>query len=368
MERGITKPGDNTSPLGPDAERTIRYVAQPWNKLEIPTLADTEGDSMKIALEQLRKCCVSALTANGLSPDEAELVAEEYLDAELRGRHSHGIVALVSLINKGLQKAKEEELVVKSGSVYALLNGKRNLAAIVLKRQLPKAIKNAREHGVYVLAIFNMHSYLMPGTVARAIAAEELIALLCNYGGQKRVAPHGSIDPLFATNPLAAGIPSHQGPVVLDMATSVVAMGEVREALRSGVLLPEGIAMDKDGLPTQDPQQVSAGALFPFGGYKGSGIAFVVEVLTSCLLDLQASKDEIRRGYLLFFLDPSRFLPLNKFKDNVDQLREQIKVSRKAPGVKEIFLPGERSEQIKQINLARGWLELDPSVLAALNG
>ena len=143
----------------------------------------------------------------------------------------------------------EDYKIIKDEDCYMVIDGNGGMGQLVLKEIFPKIIQKAKDKGIAMLGIYNMHSYLMPGTYARKATEEDILAIICNYGGAPRTAPFGSIDPVFATNPIAVGIPSNDIPIVVDMATSQLAMGKVRLAKKLGESIPEGLAIDKDGNP-----------------------------------------------------------------------------------------------------------------------
>ena len=143
------------------------------------------------------------------------------------------------------------------------------------------------------------------------------------------------------------------------MATSKTAMMKIRLAKKLGRDLPEGVAIDKDGNATINPEEAMDGALLPFGGYKGSAMALMVEVLTRTMFDIKDNE----RGFLFIFINPAVFKEINQFKKEVSELITNIKSSRKAEGVEEIFIPGERSEKIKQENLKKDYLEIDDKII-----
>jgi L-2-hydroxycarboxylate dehydrogenase (NAD+) len=174
----------------------------------------------------------------------------------------------------------------------------------------------------------------------------------------RSVAPFGGTRPALGTNPIAFGSPSSRGPVVLDMGTSAF-MGTdraYREIL--GQQLPEGVAVDAEGRPTRDPAKARLGALLSFGGYKGFGLAFMVQalgVLAGSALD--PDKDD---GYLFIVLKPELLVDPHDFKEQISALIDRIKATPRQPGVDEIRIPGERAFRAREQAL-RGGIEVDAS-------
>ena len=317
---------------------------------------------MKIQIDEIKKTCLEILIGKGLSKEHALEVFEEYLDAELSGRTCHGFQAFPKFGAKLIDKVNEPEVLREEDNLL-YLDGKKNLGQVVCSKYVPKLIQKAKDRNIAMMGIKNMHSYLKPGTYARMAAENNLVAFIFNYGGWKRIAPHGSIDPFFGTNPVAVGIPGKDFPVVIDMATSSIAMMKVRMADKLGEKLPEGVAMDKNGNPTTDPFEAMDGALYPFGGYKGSALALVVELITNTMFDIDIHNEtKANRGFFFAFFNPEVFRPVDEFKESVSKLVDDIKNSRKADGVSEIIIPGEQGDKIKEENLKKGYVELDERI------
>jgi len=315
---------------------------------------------MKITIPQIKKLCFQVFEKNGVSKKDGELIFAEYLDGELRGRNCHGFLAFVKFGAKMLNKSEGRPKVIKQAPSYTIIDGKRNLGQIVCAEWVPKTIQKAKKQGIAMLGISRMHSYLMPGTYARYIAEKDMIAIIFNHSGALRIAPTGGKDKMIGTNPIAVGIPSSGLPIVLDMATSSISMNKVRLAKQLGKLLPAGVALDKNGKPTRDPQKALDGAMLSFDGYKGYGLALVVEIFTRVLFNL---KPNTRRGYMFIIIDPKIFGSVNAFKKRVAKYTKDIKKSRKKKGVKEIYFPGEKSEKTKQANLKKKYLEIDDKII-----
>jgi len=319
---------------------------------------------MQIKIEEIKKLAVTALEKRGLSKEQAEIITEDHLDGELRGRQCHGFASFPKFCINKLKIPIPNYKIIKEQENFILVDGNESMGEIVLDDVLPKIIDKSKKNGIGMLGLYNMHSYRMPGTYARKIADQDMIGLICNYGGNPRIAPEGSIDPIFATNPIAAGFPTKNNPIVVDMATSKIAMGKVRLAKKLDKQLEEGNAIDKDGNPTINPTEAMLGAMLPFGGYKGGNMALIVEILSRCLFNIPLDQEiKGKRGFMFIIIDPSKFTTIENFKERNTELVQKIKNSRKAEGVDEIFLPGEQSERIKEENIKKGYLEIDDKIV-----
>lgn len=321
---------------------------------------------MKVPIEDIEKKCIAALVAKGYDEEDAKEIVDEYIDGELRGRKCHGVSMFPKFAYKASEKRQGKYKLEKEGSSYLKIDGMGNKVPIILRKYLPRLIEMAKEAGVSMLGIHNAVTYLMPGTYARKIAEQDMIGLIFNYGGWPRIAPTGSIDPMFGTNPVGIGIPSDTIPIVVDMGTSEQVMGKVRMADRLDEDLPEGVAVDSDGNATIDPKAAMDGALLPFGGHKGYALALVIEILTKTLFDIDHKEEgKANRGFMFIVIDPASFGDVGAFKKRVSKLINEIKSCRK-DGVDEIFVPGERSERTKQENLSRGFVEIDDKFMEDL--
>jgi delta1-piperideine-2-carboxylate reductase len=210
------------------------------------------------------------------------------MKAERDGSLSHGLFRLpayVSGLKSGKINGKARPEVKKISSSVIKVLGNNCLAPMIHNKGLPELIKTAKENGVAVLAINNSHHMAAMWPETEAVAEEGLVAFACT-SYKPAVAPAGAIKPLFGTNPISFAWPRPgKTPVVFDMATASMAMGEVQVAKREGHKVPLGTGLTKDGKGTTDPAEIAdGGVLLPFGGYKGSGIAMMVELLAGALV------------------------------------------------------------------------------------
>ena len=244
--------------------------------------------TVSLKLDEIFDLSKKTLLANGCDDETASILADLIKKAERDGSLSHGLFRLpayVSGLKSGKINGKARPEVKKiSPSVIKVL-GNNCLAPMVLNKGLPELIKTAKENGVAVLAINNSHHMAAMWPETEAVAEEGLVAFACT-SYKPAVAPAGAIKPLFGTNPISFAWPRPgKTPVVFDMATASMAMGEVQVAKREGHKVPLGTGLTKDGKGTTDPAEIAdGGVLLPFGGYKGSGIAMMVELLAGALV------------------------------------------------------------------------------------
>ena len=244
--------------------------------------------TVSLTLDEILNLAKKTLLANGCDEETATILADLIMKAERDGSLSHGLFRLpayVSGLKSGKINGKARPEVKKiSPSVIKVL-GNNCLAPMVLNKGLPELIKAAKENGVAVLAINNSHHMAAMWPETEMIAEQGLVAFACT-SYKPGVAPAGATKPLFGTNPISFAWPRPgKTPVVYDMATASMAMGEVQVAKREGHKVPLGTGLNKDGKETTDPGEIAdGGVLLPFGGYKGSGIAMMVELLAGALV------------------------------------------------------------------------------------
>ncbi|MEW6408520.1 MAG: Ldh family oxidoreductase, partial [Nitrospirota bacterium] len=195
------------------------------------------------------------------------------------------------------------------------------------------------------------------------IMAKKGMIGICMTNTEPGMAPYGAAEKILGTNPLSIAVPTRDHPMILDMSTSVVARGKIVLAMEKGGGIPEGWAINKDGEITTDPIEALEGALLPFGGAKGSGLAIMVDILTGALSGSSVGKGvkgtfdmehEGTKGDLFLAIDPANFGDYECFLDKVEDLKNQIKQAKKAKGVDEIFLPGEVEYLTRERKLKEG--------------
>ena len=244
--------------------------------------------TVSLTLEEIYNLANKTLISNGCDKENADILSDTITRAERDGSLSHGLFRLPSYVaslksGKVNGKAKPEVKKV-SPSVIKVL-GNSAFAPMVLKAGLPELIKLAKETGVAVLAITNSHHMAAMWPETETIAEQGLVGFACT-SYKPMVAPAGAKKALFGTNPISFAWPRlGKTPVVYDMATAAMAMGEVQVAAREGHKVPLGTGLNKDGKETTDPNEITkGGVLLPFGGYKGSAIAMMVELLAGALV------------------------------------------------------------------------------------
>ena len=305
--------------------------------------------TISLSLEDIYNLANKTLLANGCDEETSNILSDLIMKAERDGSLSHGLFRLPAYIaglKSGKINGKNRPKVSKITPSVVKVDGNNCLAPMVLNKSLPELIKAAKENGVAVLSITNSHHMAAMWPETEAIAEEGLVAFACT-SYKPAVAPAGSIKPLFGTNPISFAWPrKNKPPVVYDMATASMAMGEVQVAKREGHKVPLGTGLTKDGKETTDPAEIAdGGVLLPFGGYKGSGIAMMVELLAGALVGDNFSYETAEKdnndggppsgGEFILAISPDKL-------SNSDWDTHSSKFFEKMKSMGDVRLPGER--------------------------
>ncbi len=305
--------------------------------------------TISLSLEDIYKLANKTLLTNGCDEETSNILSDLIMKAERDGSLSHGLFRLPAYIaglKSGKINGKNRPKISKITPSVIKVDGNNCLAPMVLNKSLPELIKAAKENGVAVLSITNSHHMAAMWPETEAIAEEGLVAFACT-SYKPAVAPAGSIKPLFGTNPISFAWPrKSKPPVVYDMATASMAMGEVQVAKREGHKVPLGTGLTKDGKETTDPAEIAdGGVLLPFGGYKGSGIAMMVELLAGALVGDNFSYETAEKdnndggppsgGEFILGISPEKL-------SNSDWDTHSSKFFEKMKSMGDVRLPGER--------------------------
>jgi L-2-hydroxycarboxylate dehydrogenase (NAD+) len=316
-----------------------------------------------LSVAAAREHAERALRGIGYDEREVSIIADHVIDAALCGYEYSGLAKILNIPEHRRFKAPRYPMkVLRETEVSTLYDGGNNVGMLVMYHAARAAIDKAVAQGVAIVGATNSWMSGRSAYYCEMIARAELVGIH-TAASARSVAPLGGTRPTLGTNPIAFGMPSTHGPVVFDMGTSSFMGTDLAYRERIGRLLPEGVAVDAEGRPTRDPAMARLGALLPFGGYKGFGLAFIIQalgVLAGSALD--PGKDD---GYLFIVFKPDLLVSLDDFKRELNELIERIKATPRAPGVDEIRIPGERAFRTREQALSRG-IEIDLAVYDAL--
>ena len=241
-----------------------------------------------LSLDEIYKLAHDCLKQNGADAANAAALSNTIMTAERDGSHSHGLFRLpayIASLRSSKVKGNAQPKATMVTPAVIRLHGDNGYAPMAHAIGLPLLAKAAKDIGVAVLSISHVHHMAALWPEVEVLAEEGLVGLACTPY-MPAVAPAGATKPLFGTNPISFAWPRPgQTPVVFDMATASMAMGEVQIAAREGHDVPMGTGLDKNGQMTTNPNDIAdGGVLLPFGGYKGSAIAMMVELLAAGLV------------------------------------------------------------------------------------
>jgi LDH2 family malate/lactate/ureidoglycolate dehydrogenase len=321
------------------------------------------SDRIRLSVAAAREHSERALRGIGYDAEEARIIADHAIDAALCGYEYSGLAKLLNIPeHRRFKRPRGPMRVLRETDVSTLYDGGNNVGMLVMYHATRAAIEKAATRGVAIIGVTNSWMSGRSAYYVEMIAKADL-AGIHTASSARSVAPFGGARAALGTNPIAFGMPSSQGPVVFDMGTSAFMGTDRAFRERLGQLLPEGVAVDAEGRPTRDPAMAKLGALLPFGGYKGFGLALIVQafgVLAGSALD--PDKDD---GYLFVVFKPDLLVDLDDFKQQVSELIDRVKATPRQPGVSEIRIPGERALRSRERALREG-IEVDRVVYEAL--
>jgi LDH2 family malate/lactate/ureidoglycolate dehydrogenase len=321
------------------------------------------SDRIRLSVAEAREHSERALRGIGYDAEDARILADHMIDAALCGYEYSGLAKILNIPeHRRFKRPRQPIRVVRETEVSVLYDGGNNVGMLAMYYAARAAIAKAAAHGIAVVGVTNSWMSGRSAYYVEMIANADLVGIH-TASSSRSVAPFGGTRAALGTNPIAFGMPSADGPVILDMGTSAFMGTELALRERLGQVLPEGVAIDSQGQPTRDPTAARLGALLPFGGYKGYGLGFIVQalgVLAGSAMD--PDKDD---GYLFVVFKPDLLVPLDQFKREVSGLIDRIKSVPRQPGVDEIRIPGERSFRSRE-RLLRDGIEIDRPVYDAL--
>ncbi len=325
----------------------------------------------------LKAYCQKLLVAQGLTSDDAEVVSDALVDADLCGVESHGVSRMTIYLKRletGVVNSKTEIVAEREYPASVAFSACNSMGMVVAKKAMLRAIEKAKENGCCIATVRASNHFGMASYYAR-IAAENDMLAICGTNAPPNIAPTGSSVSYMGTNPIAFSAPTNGAPIILDMAPSVVAMGKVILAAKLGKTIPEGWALTKEGRPTTDPNEGMKGTVVPIGGPKGYGLSLFMDIFSGVLSgakfgphlgnmwhDFENTQDV---GHFFIVVDISKLTDLAEFKARLGVMVSEIKALPKNEGVSEIFLPGEIEHNRKAARMQNG-IDLPDVVYAEL--
>lgn len=324
---------------------------------------------MKISILDLQNK-INKTLQKSFTKKDAQRITDYIIWAEMSDIKTQGIIKMIGTEPIQNIKPKHEIIIERDTKLSQLINAGAYPAPLVSQQATDVCTSKAKEHGFAIVSVHNTFSSNgAQSYYAARIAEQDLIGIVMSRS-PGLTAPFDSIDPLFGTNPIGFSFPTNNDPLLFDMATSAMTFYGLILANAKGESIPDNIAIDKDGYPTNDPKKALSGALLPFDrSYKGSGLSMVVEILagplaSSAYCDCETFDKEW--GSTFMAIDPNLLVDIKDFKANCSDLISKVKSSRSKNGTNEIRLPGERAKSSYNKAKNSGYIDVDEDILKEL--
>ena len=313
---------------------------------------------------KLKKLITKIFINHKLSRKDASICAEALVNAEIVGAPSHGLSRLkmyCDRINKKVINPKPKIKIKNISKSITHIDADNSIGFVAADIGIKKAIENAKKTGIGLVGIKNSGHYGLSGYYAEQAVKKNLITFVFT-NAPPAIAPHGAIKSLFGTNPICFGTPTNSKvPFILDTSVSMINRGKIRVAAKTGKKIPDDVALDKFGKPTTDAKKALAGVQLPIAGFRGSGLAWMVDILSGVFTGGNhggAVKDPFddfsgpqNIGHLFIVMKSNLFVSnYNKrIKTNIDQVKKLPKIK----GLKEILYPGQNKFKRYKKNLKK---------------
>lgn len=320
-----------------------------------------------ITADALTKFAAALAVKSGVGRQDASILAECLVDANLFGIDTHGVSRLpiyLKRISLGLIDPGAKMLFQKKMPAVGTFDAKNGLGQVAGVRAMREAIKMAKECGVGLVGVVNSQHFGAAGYYCGIAASEGFVGLTFT-NAEPALPPWGGYEAYFGTNPIAMAVPTGSDvPIIIDTSTSIVARGKIIAAARTGTPIPPDWALDVEGNPTTDPQKALAGSVLTMAGAKGYALALMVDILSgvvtgggfgrhvaSMYYDLEHRANV---SHMLLAINIEGFIPKGVFFDRVKSMAADLRSSKRRQGVNEINLPGERKFRKREDRIKNG--------------
>jgi L-2-hydroxycarboxylate dehydrogenase (NAD+) len=319
-----------------------------------------------VTIDKVRELMSSALAMRGIEGTNADFIIDDYLDAQLEGKATHGVgkFLLIDGVLKGREGAPQTQ---NRHGATALVNGHREVGQLAARYSTELAIEIAREYGVGLVTLRNFARFGRLEPYGRMMSSAGLVGMVLNSAGPPAVVPYGATRPLLGTNPVCFSFPSNEGGVVIDFSSAEKVWGEIRQATLEHRPLPDGAFLDSSGKPTVDPEQ--ADGVIAFGGHKGFALCLALELMAGTLTGTAVGDDvttEYDLGAVFLAANPGALVPNIDAASIADGLAKAIRALPAQPSVTAVVIPGDRSAAARARALAAGVLSIDEEALKHL--
>jgi LDH2 family malate/lactate/ureidoglycolate dehydrogenase len=336
--------------------------------------------SKRVSPEKLTKFCVVALTKAGLKPQGAQTVADVLVMTDTWGTFSHGTGALANYLNTmktgGIDPSSVPE-VVAEGTGWAIIDGHSSMGMLGSFLAMNLAVEKARESTISWVGVRDSSHFGAAGYYANMAAGQDMVGIAMSNADPNMVVP-GARGHIIGNNPVAYAVPAgEEHPILLDIALSAVAAGKILGMKALGQAIPNSWLTDAEGLPTSEVGDwPNSGSMVPMAGHKGYGIALLIEVLAGALTGagmlsevkswILQSKDFSHLGQAFIVINVGAIIPIEHFKQRVDQIICELRQSPRAKDSKRIYVPGEIEWEKREDALKNG-IPLPDQILASLH-
>jgi LDH2 family malate/lactate/ureidoglycolate dehydrogenase len=325
--------------------------------------------------QTLLEFCANCFERLGLTRADAEVTADNLIFANLRGVDSHGIIRLkiyADRLRAGGNNPKARPSIVRDSETSALIDADNGVGQVAAVQAMKLAIDKAGRFGIGVTGVKNSNHFGAAAYYAMMATRRDMIGFALT-NASPTMAPAGGREARLGNNPFAVAVPAgDQPPLVLDMASGAVAKGKIFVAQQEKKKIPLTWALDKNGVPTDDPDKAAEGLIQPLGGYKGYGISLMLDILTGVLcgsgfathvgMMYGSTGEPTGTGHSFGALRVDCFIDPDEFKHRVDETVELMRSCPRAPGVERIYVPGEIELAIQQTREAQG-IPISPALM-----
>jgi LDH2 family malate/lactate/ureidoglycolate dehydrogenase len=318
-------------------------------------------DRVRLSAGEAQTLAEDVLGRIGYDAEEARIIADHVVDAALCGYEYSGLPKILNVAeHRQLRQPRRPMRALRETSISALFDGGNNNGMVTMYRATQVAIAKAREHGMSVVGVNNSWVSGRSAHYVEMVARAGMVGIH-SVSSRAHVAAPGSVGAATGTNPIAFGFPTLHEPLVIDLGAAAFMGTDLIFQERRGAVLPEGVAIDAQGLPTRDPARVHT--ILPFGGYKGFALALAMQALG--VLAGSGRGDDKTYGYLIMAIKPDLMMPLDDFRSDTSAMLAKVKATTRQPGVDEIRLPGERASRERARHLREG-IEIDRKIYQSL--
>jgi len=324
-------------------------------------------DETRYPIDEVHRLVMDLTAAAGASGADAAILADALVDADVQGTSTHGVSRLniyLRRIQRGLIDPAAELRVHQRQPAVLVVDANNGLGQVQAVKTLRRLIPLAKQYGVASATIRRSQHFGALSYYCNRAAEQDMI-LLATTNCEPAMSPEGGCEAFFGTNPIAASFPTGKGfPLRIDLATSLVARGNIIAAQKAGKPIPEGWALGVDGNPTTDPAAALAGTVLSMGGRKGTALATMVELFSGVLSGAAVGSDvgsmykhmDRRQnvGHFFCLLNIAAFMDVDEMRRRVDAMIDRVKGCRRRTGVDEILVPGEPESRQAEYNRRHG--------------